>query len=76
MRKIIFCFALLIWGHDVSTQVYEEFDCRVLLHRYTRSLMPFLRKYDLDGLDMDWEFPGWPSSKKAQRPNFTMLLQV
>ena len=38
--------------------------------------MPFLRKYDLDGLDMDWEFPGWPSSKKAQRPNFTMLLQV
>ena len=48
----------------------------VLLHRFTTSLIPFLRKYDLDGLDMDWEFPGWPPSKSAQKPNFTMLLQV
>ena len=52
--------------------IHESF----LLHRFTRSLIPFLRKYDLDGLDMDWEFPGWPPSKSAQKPNFTMLLQV
>lgn len=43
--------------------------------RYTKSVIPFMRHYGLDGLDMDWEFPGFPPNPPEQAENFTMLLQ-
>jgi chitinase len=42
------------------------------------SVMDFLARYDLDGLDIDWEYPGLEGSTKNFRPqdgrNFTLLL--
>jgi len=42
------------------------------------SVMDFLARYDLDGLDIDWEYPGLPGSTNNFRPqdghNFTLLL--
>jgi chitinase len=43
------------------------------------SVMEFLTQYDLDGLDIDWEYPGMPGAGHPFRPqdkqNFTSLLR-
>ncbi|XP_052806908.1 acidic mammalian chitinase-like [Mya arenaria] len=42
--------------------------------KFVSSAAPFLKKYDFDGLDIDFEFPGWQLPVQ-QRKNFTVLLQ-
>jgi len=45
---------------------------------FIHSVMEFLNRYDLDGLDIDWEYPGMVGSGHPFRPqdghNFTLLL--
>jgi chitinase len=46
---------------------------------FVASVMDFLKRYDLDGLDVDWEYPGLPGAGHAFRAedkrNFTLLLK-
>lgn len=46
---------------------------------FVDSVMDFLHKYDLDGLDVDWEYPGQPGSghayKLEDKQNYTALLR-
>jgi chitinase len=46
---------------------------------FADSAAEFLRRYDLDGLDVDWEYPGMPGAGHAFRAedkhNFTLLLE-
>ena len=46
---------------------------------FIESVMAFLKSYDLDGLDIDWEYPGMPGAGHKFRPedgaNFTVLLK-
>ena len=30
---------------------------------------------NFDGIDLDWEFPSWPTPNVQQATNFTLLLQ-
>lgn len=46
---------------------------------FIQSVAEFLDRYDLDGLDVDWEYPGMPGAGHAfrseDRKNFTLLLK-
>jgi chitinase len=45
---------------------------------FVRSVVDFLRRHDLDGFDLDWEYPGLPGNGNRHRPadraSFTALL--
>lgn len=47
---------------------------------FARSAVAFAEKYKLDGLDIDWEYPGLPGAGNIHRPedkqNFTLLLKA
>jgi chitinase len=46
--------------------------------RFVESVAEFLRRHDLDGLDVDWEYPGLPGNGNTHRPedkaDFTALM--
>jgi len=46
---------------------------------FEESVMEFLAQYDLDGLDIDWEYPGLPGAghpyRAEDKQNFTALLE-
>ena len=47
--------------------------------KFVESVIRFLEEYDLDGVDMDWEYPGLPGAGNphmdADRENFTALMK-
>lgn len=47
--------------------------------QFVRSVTSFIREYNLDGLDIDWEYPGLPGIGNPyipeDRENFTVLLR-
>lgn len=46
---------------------------------FVDSAIDLIERYNLDGLDVDWEYPGQPGASNAYRPqdkqNFTLLLE-
>jgi len=46
---------------------------------FENSVMQFLTRYDLDGLDIDWEYPGMPGAghpfRAEDKQNFTALVK-
>lgn len=46
---------------------------------FVTSVIDFMKQYDLDGLDLDWEYPGLPGIGNTYRPedkeNFTLLVK-
>lgn len=47
--------------------------------KFVQSVIAFNKKYELDGLDMDWEYPGIPAAGIGASPddteNFTLLMK-
>ncbi|KAH9497248.1 putative chitinase 2 [Dermatophagoides farinae] len=42
---------------------------------FVNSVMDFLERYDFDGLDFDWEYPGSRGGKPEDKRNFVILLR-
>jgi chitinase len=64
-----------LWSTNFSDMVLTAQSRRV----FEDSVMEFLTQYDLDGLDIDWEYPGMPGAGHPFRPqdkqNFTALVK-
>ncbi len=47
--------------------------------KFIKSSIEFIQKYQLDGIDVDWEYPGLPGNgnvhRKEDKKNFTCLLK-
>jgi len=65
------------WGGSggFSTMAYSTGN----REKFVKSVVKFIREYDLDGLDIDWEYPGLPGIGNPYIPedkeNFTSLMR-
>jgi chitinase len=64
-----------LWSTNFSDVALTRHSRRIFI----QSVMDFLDRHQLDGLDIDWEYPGMPGSGHPFRPedkrNFTTLLK-
>lgn len=64
-----------LWSTNFSDMVLTEQSRRT----FEDSVMEFLAQYNLDGLDIDWEYPGMPGAghpfRAEDKQNFTALVR-
>ncbi|XP_015601593.1 chitinase-3-like protein 2 isoform X2 [Cephus cinctus] len=62
-----------------TNELYSGFPEMVETHtnrkKFINSVLNVTKNLNLDGLDIDWEFPAWPDSKTRQKIHFVQLLQ-
>ena len=63
------------WSHGFSDMALT----RENRSRFIKSAVRFMKKHNIDGLDLDWEYPGLPGAGNVHRAedkeNFTLLLK-
>ena len=73
--KILVSVGGWTWSKDFSDAALTEKSRK----RFCESAVEFLRRHDLDGLDVDWEYPGLKGDNNPHRPedgaNFTALMR-
>lgn len=64
------------WGADGFSEMAHTAANR---SKFVQSVIQFNKEFQLDGLDIDWEYPGIPAAKTMARPedkqNFTLLMK-
>lgn len=65
------------WGADHFSDAALSYESR---ERFARSAVRVIEEHALDGVDLDWEYPGQPGPGIGYRPddeyNFTLLLET
>eukprot|EP00099_Drosophila_melanogaster_P005661 NP_001246550.1 chitinase 2, isoform B [Drosophila melanogaster] len=66
--------SLAIGGWNEGSANYSTLVANNLLRgRFVKQVSSFIRKYNFDGLDLDWEYPTQRKGKPADRENFVLL---
>ena len=64
------------WGADGFSDAAVNDSSR---HRFIQSTEALIRTYDIDGIDMDWEYPAIPAAgtkaRDEDKHNFTLLMK-
>ena len=64
------------WGADGFSDMAHTAENR---KKFVQSVIEFNKGYELDGLDIDWEYPAIPAANTGARPedkqNFTLLMK-
>ncbi len=65
------------WGAGNFSEAAANADARA---RFARTAVALVREHDLDGVDIDWEYPAHPGPGISHRPedreNFTLMLRA
>ncbi len=65
------------WGADNFSDAALTDESRA---KFARSAVEMVKRYSLDGIDLDWEYPGHPGPgikfRAEDRENFTLLLRT
>jgi chitinase len=73
--KILISIGGWTWSKGFSDAVLTEESRK----KFTDSAIDFLKRHQLDGLDFDWEYPGYPGDdnvyRKEDRENFVLMLK-
>jgi chitinase len=73
--KILISIGGWTWSKGFSDAVLTEESRK----RFTDSAIDFLIRHQLDGLDFDWEYPGYPGDdnvyREEDRENFVLMLK-
>jgi chitinase len=73
--KILISVGGWLWSGGFSDAVLTEQSRKIFID----SVISFIEKYNLDGLDIDWEYPGMPGAGHTFRPedkqNYTAVLR-
>lgn len=74
--KILVSLGGWVWSDNFSDAALTDSS----RNRFARSAVNLLEKHRLDGLDIDWEYPGQPGEdniyRTEDRENFTLMLQT
>jgi len=67
---------LAIGGWNEGSEKYSELaQDPQRRHSFVTSAVAFLEKYNFDGLDLDWEYPGKRGGKPEDKENFIKLIK-
>ena len=78
LRKRGMRVVLVIGGYGTAC---KEFSDTALTQegrkRFAESILQVLQEYHFDGVDIDWEYPGYETGRDVSidRPNFTLMMQ-
>ena len=65
------------WGADGFSDMAHTAENRA---KFVNSAISFIEEHQLDGLDIDWEYPGIPAAgtkhRKEDKQNFTLLMKA
>ncbi|GGB93127.1 glycoside hydrolase family 18 protein [Dyadobacter sediminis] len=74
--KLLISIGGWAWSENFSDAVLTDSSRKI----FARSSVDIIKKYDLDGVDIDWEYPGMPGEegnvfRPEDKQNFTLMFQ-